>query len=474
MTIKKVGRILTKPHFLFLIISVISGYFFLSQTPPLWGLDEPSHFSRAYQISDGRLVPDTSKENRGGLMPDNFYEVSTYRTNDILDEGLNGTGVLRRADVTDSSTYDRLLSKKFMESEHSYYWTASYSPVAYPGAAAGIAVARVFDLTVGQTFFMARLFSLFVYVAICFLALWLVRNKKIVWLFFIVALLPTAMFQASVVTADNVLNALTLVFFALFFRLFITKDTKKVRQKILISLLLVGAILPLIKINYIFTVFVLLLLPSTYFKSTAWQVVYKGGVVLLSVVPGLIWSQLTKVTDATTLSQRADQLPVNPSEQIVHVLHHPIEFIGVTIKSLMVHGDTYLHGLLLTISGNNIHMPVILVFVLLCILLLAAVYARDEIRSMKRQLLYMSIASIVAGISIFAALYAGFTPVGWWIVDGIQGRYFMPFLLPVIALISIYIPFHIDIDKKTASIMAIAAVSICLVTAITYNYLALY
>lgn len=474
MTAKSVLEKIKQPQILFVIISIISGYFFLILTPPLWGLDEPSHFSRAYQIAGGRVLPDVSRENRGGLMPDNFYEVSAYRTADILDVKPDGDSILRRADVTNRSVYDSLLSKKFVESEHSYYWTANYSPAAYPGAVIGAGIARTFDLTVGQTFFVARLFSLLMYVAISFAALWLLRRTKAVWVFFILALIPTAVFQASVVTADNVLIALSLLFFAMYTRLFVVNDPKLIRKRLLVGLLVVGALLPLIKINHVFITLTLLVLPATYFKDVKWQWIYKGAAVLLAALPAYIWSNLVKVTDSTSLSQRADQLPVSPSEQIAHVLHNPIEFVAVIIKSLIIHGDSYLHGLFLTISGNTIKAPYLLVLLLIGVLLLAALYAKSEFVKMRRQLILMCMAVLVASVSIFAALYAGFTPVGWWIVDGVQGRYFMPLLLPLVALVAVLIPIQIKVKDSVVKASVVGASIISLVVSIVYIFIALY
>lgn len=475
MMIKKTIELLLKPHIIFLFISLIVGWFFILLNPPLWGLDEPAHFARSYQAAKGQMLPDTSTKNYGGNMPDNYIAINWYRGADIHDEKYSsGTSVLQRQDVSDKNAYNKILAETFTKSEHNFHWTAMYSPAAYPGPIAGISIAQALNFTIGQTFFIAKLFSLFVYTAVCFLAVWIIRQNKTVWLFVIIALLPTALFQATVVTSDNVLIALTLLFFALYIRLLIGKNTRNIEKRLMFALLIVGVLLPLIKINYIFISLTLLALPAVYFKSISWQIIYKTGGALASVVLGLLWMRLSGASNTPPQSQRSDLLPVNPSEQMHFVIQHPLDFLMAMVKSIIIYGDNSFNGIFFTISGIGVDIPIILMFILVVTLVIAALYAKSDLLKIKKQVIYLAAASLIVSVSIFGALYVVFNPVGWWFIDGVQGRYFTPFVLPFIMVLTIFLPIKLSVSKRFVKTAVISVAVICLAVSVVYDYLAFY
>lgn len=158
INIKKLYKsLLSKPYIIFITVALIGGLFFCIITPPLWGLDEPSHFARAYQLSQGNILPDTSVNNNGGLMSDNFLELEHYRNTDILDTWDYGS-IINSKDVTNQYHYQELDNIKFSTSKHNYPLTASYSPIPYIGASLGIFISSIFCLSILKTIFMARFF----------------------------------------------------------------------------------------------------------------------------------------------------------------------------------------------------------------------------------------------------------------------------------------------------------------------------
>ncbi|MDB5177133.1 MAG: hypothetical protein JWN75_801 [Candidatus Saccharibacteria bacterium] len=473
MVLEKVRQIIDLPHVLYLLISLFTGFIFLNIVPPLWGMDEPSHFARAYQVAHGEIIPNTSKGGNGGKMPDSFNKVDAYRVQDILDGApLDGT-ILHHKDVTNRGVYVGMLSNKFTKSETRFHGTAPYSPFAYPGPIVGIEVARTFHSTIGVSFFMSRFFSLIIYSSICFFALWLIRKSKIVWLFFMVALLPTAIFQASVVTADNILLAMALLFYSLYIRLFIGKDSKEIKKQLLVGLLAAGVLLPLIKINYIFISLSLVALPLMQYKSLQKKMLYGGAVVLVTTLPAFIWTLLVNTLQPSTVSQRADGMMPGAGQQISFIFQQPLHFIGVIIKTI-IRDDGYFSGLFSTISGNNIKLPIIVTVAIFFALLIAAFYAKDELLKMKKVIIIISAVSLVGALSILATLYISFNPVGWWIIDGVQSRYFLPFLLPIVCLIALLIPIQMNISRKNITILSLIISGGSLVIALLYSFISYY
>lgn len=465
--------IINSAHLSFAIISMIFGMYFVLLTPPLWGVDETSHFARVYQLSHGEILPHMDKETFGGKIPDNLYELSNYTKQDLLDNN-QAKGLAARRDVDSTTKYEQFTSQHFSTIKHDYIWTASYSPVAYTGPVAGAVLARGLHLNIGQTIMLARLGGLLLYSTIVFLALKFLSNLRIKWLFFVVALLPISLFQASMVTADSIAIALSLLYMATLLTLMTNKEAKKSTQTRLIALLIVaGALLPLVKINYIFLSLSLLLVPSKNIGPKSKALVIKTLGVLLATVAGLAWTLIQKTGNAP-VSQRPDGLPVNPSEQMSYVINHPLHFIIATVKSVIINIDMYMQGGTSLVGWNFITGPFMLVFILTALIFFALLYAQPELLIIKRRLPWIMILAALGSVSIFGALYVAFSPVGYAIVDGIQGRYFLPFFIPLVLYAAAKSPMEIRVKDNTATAMIIAGSSASLAIISVYFLLATY
>lgn len=471
MKVKNILSFLKQPHVFFVIVALLSGYAFVKLTPPLWGLDEQSHFARTFHIVRGEFVSNQDKENKANTIPDNFFELYEHRTRDILDVIKNDT-VLGRQDVTDVSTYEKITQEPFDESEHFFPFIANYTFLAYPGPILGVVLSQLFDLNMGDTLLLARLFSLISYIAIAAIGIWLVRAYKVRWLFLLVALIPTALFQSSVVTADTMLIGSMLLFFALTYRAVMDRVVSK---SILIWFAIFALVIPLLKLNYIFVVIAAILaLPIKSIGKKKTALIYKGALIVASILVVVLWSVATNVTSTPEYSQRADGAAVVPSDQISFAIHNPISFVAAIIRSFVNYGDGYYQGLLFTVSGNSITTPLFITVLLSIALLWAALIAKDELLKIRKQILYVCLGVVLMGVTVFASLYAAFTPVGFPYVDGVQGRYFLPGLLPLLMLVAILVPIPNAILSRRVIAWLLGISIVALFVSICYIRLALY
>lgn len=466
----KIMELIRKPHIIFILISLLFGLVFIKITPPLWGLDEPSHTARVFHILRGEFVSTTDGANPANFMPENYNELIHYRISDILDV-VRRDNIISRKDVTDINAYKEITSKQFSKSEYFSSYIANYSPVAYPGPIVGLATAQTLDLNMGHTLTLMRFMSLLSYIAIAAFAIWILRRYKIKWLFLAVALVPTAIFQASVVTADTMAIGTTLLFFALVYRIALER---KVNSKLLLSLAIVSVLIPLIKLNHVAIVLIIAALPLYSFGSRKKAIAYKAGVIAAGVCLALAWAQFTHVTATPGVSQRADQAAVSPSEQISHVLHNPIEFGQAVMKSFVIFGDAYYQGLLFTVSGNSVETPIVATITLSFVIIVAALIAKEELQKLRRVIVWSCAACLVLAATVFGALYAGFTPVGWPFVDGVQGRYFFPLLIPVSMLVAMILPLDTKVKARSLRYIIIAVTTLSLLASVAYVYTALY
>jgi uncharacterized membrane protein len=457
---------------LFALIATVFGLLFIITTPPLWGIDESAHFARAYQIAHGGISPHHNMNNANDLaLPKNLIDLEKYVTNDLTDD--NTVSVPSRKDIDNANGYKQFTSEPFSKEEVSSRGVASYSPVAYGAPAVGIFVANRFNASIGQTIFSARLCSLILYIAIVWLSLWLLKNSKLRWLIFAIALLPICIFQASVVTADNAAIGLSILFAALFIRA-VQEGDKERNNKIVYGLAAVALLLPLVKINYIFLSLGVTLIPNRLFKTNRLAIIFKVSVVMLANILGLAWSKIVNVTSASSISDRPDGARVVPADQIATMIHSPLHFIAVSARSVIHNGDSYFLSLTSLVGWNYVTVPLVFILLLCLGIFLAAVYAKNELVIIRKRLLVLSLFVLGGVVSIFIALFITFTPADAKVIDGIQGRYFIPFLVPVSMTLAAFVPFEVKIRDKLAPYIFGAISATCLTVSVAWYYLSVY
>ncbi|MGH7142172.1 MAG: DUF2142 domain-containing protein [Candidatus Saccharimonadales bacterium] len=469
---KKILESLLETHVLFLVIALIFGLIFIKITPPLWGLDEPSHFDRVYQITRGEIIPNRTADNYGGKVPINLYNLGNYSIGDLVDDKTNNLGPSRK-DVDNESIYVQFEKQDFSTKMHNSPSSSSYSPVAYIGPIIGVLLAKAVNLDIGNTLFLARLFTLLVYVSTVVIALLVLKRTKVKWLFFMIALLPTVMFQASVVTADNILIGLSLLFAALLIRLFKNSD-EAVSQRLFLSLMCVGVLLPLVKVNYVFLSLAILLVPYNMYKSKNLSILIKFIGVSLAIFFGLLWSTLAKVTGQASISQRPDGVQVIIANQIANLVHDPFHFIELFIRSLLQYSDSYIQQSTTLVGWNYVSLPLFFIILLSIITVFATMHAKDEFIKFRGKIFVLSGFAILGLGSIFASFFITFTPTTSAVIQGVQGRYFIPFLIPIFLAVAILLPVRVSIKERMApSIFGITS-CFCLLLTVVYYYVITY
>jgi uncharacterized membrane protein len=475
----KLLRNLLESTWLFAVLGIIFGITYAVVTPPLWGLDETTHFSRVYQLAHGEVLPPTgSKQTYSGYIPDTLFDLEHYAVADLVAANIRltsptATDILSRKDVDRPNDYAALTAKLFSTDKRLSQQTSTYSPVAYIGPIIGTMIADSFHASIGQTILLARLGSLLLYVGIVGLALWVLRESKLKWLVFSVALLPQSLYQASVVTADSMVIGLSLLFISVFLRLVLRKED--VQSGALISLLaIVGILLPLVKLNYLFLSFGFVLWPNRLFRSFKVAILSKVGSASVMAVLAFMWAAVTQPTDERPTSQRPDHLRIIPADQIAFVLHHPLDFVAAVIRSVVVNADSYAQSLTSDIGWNSVSMPIFFIFVLWLGIVLAVMNAKLELVPSRNRLIALNTLAIIGAVSIFGALYVAFTPTANRFVEGVQGRYLIPFLIPISMGLASIMPFEVKIKDKIAPYLFGIVTSSCLTVSVLYYVLATY
>ena len=460
-------RVFLEAHHLFLFIALTFGIIFSFITPPLWGYDEPSHFARSYQISKGQLLPIRDTPNFGGTIPVNLQTLEGYRNRDMLDP--SQTNSIFETRVTDSWEYERLTNEQLALEEVNYPLTASYSPVAYIGPTVGILLSKSINANLDIAILLARLFSLFTYVLLVFIGLYLIKGSNFKWAVFITALIPMTIFQAAVITADNITIGLSLLFASLLVYLW-TKPRESKDTYYFAALTASGFLLALAKANYSVLGLAVFLVPNNIFKDKKRAYLAKTICFVLIMAAAYLWSTTVDPSSAPPISQRPDGLAVDPSLQIALVKNQPLDFILAIARSLYTMGDSYLTSLFAIESKFS----TLVTTVLLSTLLISTLMFKDELGISKINRAFLAIPIVIGTGIIFLALYMGFTPVGSKLVGGIQGRYFIPYLLPALIFISSILPGTIALQKTKQSLFFGITATTMLLLSTTIYYLNTY
>ena len=172
-----------KPEFIFIIFALIFGFFMLFITPKFGVSDEPAHFIRAKEVSQGILY-NNLPENR----TDNYQ----------------------------------------------YHGASGYSPVMY--SFAGVTLKFTQRFNEDFQFYAGRIANLIVWILLIALAIHITPIFK--WAFFVTALLPMSVFEGMSYSADSFSNAFAFLYFAYIFKLIFNEKEFSYKKDFLLLLLL--------------------------------------------------------------------------------------------------------------------------------------------------------------------------------------------------------------------------------------------
>lgn len=405
----------------YLITTIILGIFFMALIPVGSVPDEKSHFLRSYEISEGYLVSDKNDEGRGGrVFSKNLKEV-------IADNG----------DISYQELFENLNRYPSSEKEFLLFSNTSlYSFVCYIPQVLGILIGKTLNLSILGMAYMGRVVNFFVFLILMYFSIKHIPGYKNTFL--LMSLLPITMQEAISLSPDAL--TIAIAFSLISFVLYQIKTKKGImnRNEFIIMFFLT-TIMSLCKIVYLPLCLLLFLIPKERFKTTSEKYKKICLLAIFVIVINIIW--LTIASNYLVEFQPG----VASIEQVKYILENPLRYIQILISTIINKFDFYIFGFLgKSLEWFNIELPTIYPLITLCILTL--VIKKDiEIAKWNKKSTKIATTFIfcVTIILIFTSLYVQWTSVGNFIVEGVQGRYFIPcFLLVPMILTSV------DKEKK--------------------------
>ena len=388
--------------------------------------DEDAHFLRAYQVSEGGLVSYKSPDGTscGGLLPQSLADAIANMP----------VGVIFHPEVKYDTSYIfaslrkplNLGRRSFLDFKN----TALYSPVPYLPQALGIAVGRAFGLPAVALMYCGRIANLFICMNLLTLAIRIFPVQR--WALSLSVLVPMSLFQLASLSADGPTIALAFIYIAMVWRLALIKDQLPTRPYI-ITLTIIGVALALTKTAYLPVVGLILVVPSHKYPTGLLRKIKVSAAILgASVATVGIWTIVAKSLYIPKLSD------VNPDLQMAFVREHPGDFLNALGNTVRVYGIAHFSQMFGKFLGwLDAKIPyVYLRPIILGILVLAISESPVDALPQWWARVWSWLLWIATGVLTGLLLFLSWTKIGANLIEGIQGRYFLPilplFLIPLV------------------------------------------
>lgn len=437
-------------HHLFLLFSIVIGLLYVFSMPPGTAPDEPNHFRRAYEISEFKFVSTRAEaDGEGG---------------DYLPESINE---LFRAGVLDVKYRDMpdAIAESSQPSDTNFQNfgnTALYSPVVYLPQSIGILIGRILHFPMVVIFYLARIFNLASWIILGYYAIKKLSFGKNVLL--LILFLPISMQAATSCQADAITNASTIALFA--FVLNKISAPKMMTKKDYAMSAILAVLVSMSKIVYLPFCFLLLLLPKKCFKNNKEKWLKIGGLLFAIVVVNLLWLSIS----AGFLVEFMEG--VNSSEQVKYVLTNPFKYLAIVGGTIIEKGIFYFFSFL---GSSLAHFSIGLAepYMLFLAFFIVYIYLQEnqkEVRLSNTQKTFILAVSVVCTGLIFTSLYIQWTSLRNPLIEGVQGRYFIPLALPILFLIK-PLANRTKKDSVLYTFAIIAAINLYAVASIIAHYM---
>jgi uncharacterized membrane protein len=405
------------PHRVFSVLAPLFGLLFLVLTPPFQVPDEPEHFYRAYQLAEGRILGSADRSGAGpragGVLPRSLATAAGLAMGDVPHhESVKiDPAALRGALAVPLAPHDRA----FLD----FPATVLYSPVPYLPQAAAAGLGRLAGAGPLVLLYLMRAANLLAWLLLAGAA---IRTTPIFrWVFLLLALAPMSLAQAASASADAVTNGTAFLFIALVLRAALGPEAQAGRGA-RIAMALTAAAVALGKPVYAVLPLFALVIPAARLGGPKRKTAFTA-VLLLSA-----WG----LTAAWSLAAAGASVPLqtdaSAAGQIRFALAHPSVFLGALEHSLTVHVRDHFPEFIGQLGWLDVTLPLGLVWTFYLALVGAGLTDKVPGVALSRGRRVFSLGLAAAGVlAVLLMIYAFWNPVGSAGIEGVQGRYFIPF-----------------------------------------------
>ncbi len=396
------------PVWTFVIAGLLCGFLYSVVVPPFHAPDEKSHFLRTWYVSEGHLGAIRSSGAVGVMVPPEVKELGSRF----------GGRVTCDPDAIHAALHAPPVSRDRVFAENALHAWAS--PVVYVPQAVGIAVGRAVDVSPLACLYLGRFANVIAGVLLIGLAIAIFPSYR--WLVALMALTPMANHLRGSLSLDSVTMGAGFLFLALVARLWFF-ERGEVPWRTWIAITILAGLVCLTRTTYAPVAALPLFIPSGRFRR-----VWSARLILaLAIVLALSSAFMTAARNWTPFRPGIS----DPQGQFQFILSHPMAFAKVLWLEHVIHAKWYLISMVGDLGSGASVVPlpkllVVIYFLAIVFLLISDTNEQVVIKAKERALL--ALVCVASTLAIALAIYTSWNPVGWTVIDGLQGRYYLPFV----------------------------------------------
>ena len=384
-------------------------------TPPFQVPDEAQHFARAYQLSEGSLW----SEMRGGRVGADLPASLSASIEHVLGSTQEHADHPVRPQPLAETLAD--LARPLAPDDRAFLGFAGaavYSPLPYVPQILGIWMGRAFALGPLGLLYMGRLFNVLASLALVALATRLTPIGKNIVL--VTGLLPMALYQDASLSPDAMVIASAFVFVALALR---AQAHGGWRRPDMTGAILAGTLVCSLKPVYA-PMLVIALVPDLFVKERRRDTIVSH-LLIVGFVAAISFAWLQSTSSIFILPRPGTSL----RGQAAFMATAPLDVLMVLARTLVDKSLVYYQSTIGMFGWMKIRAPDLLyqLPVFAAAVLLFAERERSDAADKRAASWHIMLALVCFGL-VLIALYLIWTPVAMPVVEGVQGRYFLPFL----------------------------------------------
>lgn len=414
--------------FTFFLVSLIIAVSYL--TPPFQAPDEPAHLFRAYQISQGEFVgKKVSDVASGGGVDLGLLELLNQ-----FDRHIPGG-----SPPVDPNHYEaaRAIGWKTLEINADFRNTVQYAPFAYAPQAAALAIGKALGLSVMDSYILARTSATLTALVLAVTAIVMIRKTAASGFILSLLLLPMSVFLIASTSQDGILLGLGALLAAVVARSFDRETGHGLWLPYAATACI--TILALARFPYL-ALLPLLWMPALWSHGGKRRFTVRLPVILCTLFVLVAFAGWMTMTESVRVKvYPLDDKVVSTPEQILFLVRNPSFMLGLAWNTLSANLMSYTMGFIGILGWLSISLPQWSYRLAMISLTATFAAAPPPANRKAADVSLVVLALVLTSGGMFLAQYLTWTAVGAPVVDGIQGRYFLP-IAPLLLILAPPLP----------------------------------
>lgn len=312
------------------------------------------------------------------------------------------------------------------------------------------------NLPIVFVYYALRFSYLILYCFLVYLALKIIPFGK--WVLGVIAVAPMSMILASSVSPDPIIFGVCFLFVAWILNLIKQSEEHISRKQLIITCLLILAVCTL-KPNYIFFLFLLFALPFKGFLNRK-EIVVLSLVSLIGVGVSLGWSYIGSQVTINQLNMASESTP-----QFWSLFQTPQVFIKSMALTISRNILPFLRETVGVSGYGYWRLPTLVYFMYPVAIILAFFIEHNQNLMTRKQKIVFWLTGFINILVVFVLLFVANTPTNSPTIVGIQGRYFIPFILLLL------LPFVFVKPIRVMRSLFVALIGLIFITSISTLFL---